>query len=364
MINKNIMYFTRTMGLGGTEKVILQLCKNFNAEFNKIIVCSSGGVHESELKKLGIKHYKIDDIENKNPISMLKTLKFICKIVKSEKIDIIHTHHRMAAFYTSILRKLIKFKFIHTSHNTFSDKKFFSRLSLKNSNIIAVGEKVKENLCGFYGLDSDKVTVIYNGIEKDNNEIVELPQIKKYRERGYFIIGNIGRLSEQKGMEYYIKAIPQVLKENNKFMFFIVGEGEDKDKLKNLVDELKINENIIFLGYRDDVTNVIKQFDLIVLTSLWEGLPLTPIEAFSLGKTVIGTDVDGTGEIINHMKNGILIKPKNVNEIAENILTLYKDRELKKYLEENAYITYEKGFSYEKFIAQYEGFYQNGVGSE
>jgi glycosyltransferase involved in cell wall biosynthesis len=357
MIDKNILYFTRTMGLGGTEKVILQLCRNFNSEFNKIVVCSIGGLHEEELKKLGIKHYKINDIENKNPINILKTFLTLKKIIKNEKIDIIHTHHRMAAFYTSILKKIMNFKFIHTVHNTFLDKKVLTKISLSTANIIAVGKKVKENLYDFYKLNSEKIEVIYNGIEKDTNEIVEVPEIKKYKEQGYFIVGNVGRLSEQKGMEFYIKAIPNILKNNDKVMFFIVGDGEDKNKLEKLVNDLNIKDNIIFLGYRNDVTNVIKQLDVVVLSSLWEGLPLTPIEAFSVGKTVIGTNVDGTPEIIRNEYNGILIESKEPIQIAEAILKLFNSKDTIKKYEQNAFKTFDNKFNLKKFNENYEQFY-------
>lgn len=358
MIERNILYFTRTMDLGGTEKIILQLCENFKDEFNNIVVCSNGGLHEEKLKKLGIKHYKVNDIENKNIINILKTFMILRKIVKNEKIDIIHTHHRMAAFYTSVLGKVMKFKFIHTAHNTFLDKKFLTRVCLCKAKIISVGQKVKENLCDFYNLNADNIDVIYNGIEKDNNKIIEIPEIKKYKDRGYFIVGNIGRLSEQKGMEYYISAIPKVLRENKKIMFFLIGDGEEKSKIQNVITDLCLENNVILLGYRKDVLNVIKQLDVVVLSSLWEGLPLTPIEAFSVGKTVIGTNVDGTTEIIKDKYNGILIEPKNSFEIAKNIVNLYENADLRYKLEKNAYETYAKKFSYENFINKYRLYYK------
>ncbi|NFE74567.1 glycosyltransferase [Clostridium botulinum] len=357
-MDKNILYFTRTMGLGGTEKVILQLCNNFKGKFKNIIVCSNGGIHEKELKKLGIKHYKINDIENKNPINIAKTFISLMKIVNTEKIDVIHTHHRMAAFYVSLLRKFKNIGFIHTAHNTFTDKKFLTNLVLRNANIVAVGKKVKENLCQFYRLNSNKIKVIYNGIEKDTNVIKEIPEIKKYKDKGYFIVGNIGRLSKQKGMEYYIEAIPNVLKNNNKVMFYIIGDGEDKEKLENLSETLGIKKNLIFLGYRNDVCNVIKQLDLVVLSSLWEGLPLTPIETFSEGKTIIATNIDGTPEIVEDGVNGLLIEVKNSISTSDNINKLCNDIELKKELEDNALKKYEEMFTIDSFIKNYKYYYK------
>lgn len=362
MENKNILYFTRTMGIGGTEKVVMQLCRYFNNKFNKIIICSNGGIHEDELQKLGIKHYKIDDIEDKNPIIIFKTLISLYKIIKNENIDIVHTHHRMAAFYSEILNKLMNFKFIHTAHNTFHNKKTLTKFALNNAEIIAVGEKVKENLLELYELDTDKINVIYNGIEKYTGEISVVPEIKKFKDKGYFIVGNIGRLSKQKGMEYYIKAIPESIKKYRKIKFYIIGDGEDKLELIKLAKELGIEDNVIFLGYRNDVINIIKQLDLIVLSSLWEGLPLTPIEAFSEGKTIIATDVDGTSEIVKDNFNGILIESKNSKEIADSIVKLYGNKEFKEKLENSALKTYKCKFTLENFVLEYKLYYYAHIG--
>ena len=79
---KNVLFIVRTMGLGGTENVVLQLCEILSAKVNKIVVCSSGGVHEKVLQEMGIKHYMLPDIASKNPIDMLKSYRVIKKIIK------------------------------------------------------------------------------------------------------------------------------------------------------------------------------------------------------------------------------------------------------------------------------------------
>ena len=171
------------------------------------------------------------------------------------------------------------------------------------------------------------------------------------------MVGNIGRLSEQKGMEYYIRAIPLVLKECNNTFFLIIGEGEDRKKLETLVKELDIEEHVQLLGYRADIQNMMSQLDLVVLSSLWEGFPLTPIEAFSVGKTIVATAVDGTMEIVEHKKNGFLIKPKNEKELAKRIIFLYQNPKVRKEMEKNALESYENRLSYDKFAEKYIKYY-------
>lgn len=355
----NILYFARTMKLGGTENVILQLCEIMRGEANKIIVCSCGGVNVKKLNAMGIKHYEIPDIEEKNMSTIVEVLRSVSGIIRKENITVMHTHHRMAAFYTRLLSLKHKFVFINTAHNTFNDKKSLTRFSYRKANLIAVGNKVKENLYEFYGLPNEQITVIHNSIIPFDGKIKPIEIIAEYRKEGYFLVGNIGRISKQKGMEYFVKAMPKVLKEYPKVKFFIVGEGEERDKIEKLINEMQLSENIILLGYREDIQNVMSQFDLIVLSSLWEGLPLTPIEAFCVGKTIIATSVDGTVEIVEDGYNGMLVEPYNSDMISDKILTLIKDKDKRNELEKNALITYRHRFDFEILKKEYLSYYKS-----
>lgn len=355
-MRKNILYFTRTMGLGGTENVVLQLCEIMKSD-NKIIVCSCGGINVQRLSEMNIKHYTIPDIENKNPRAMIKILKTLLKVIRNENIDIIHTHHRMAAFYTRIAKSIEKFTFINTAHNTFNDKKRLTRFVYKKANLIAVGKEVKRNLCEFYGMPNDQVTVIYNGIKPFDKEIQQIELIDKFISNGYYVVGNIGRLSEQKGFKYYIEAASIVLNKNDKVKFLIIGEGEERVELEERVKELNLTESIIFMGYRNDIQNIISQLDLVVLTSLWEGLPLTPLEAFSVEKAIVATAVDGTIEIVDDGVNGFLVEARNANGIAESIIKLLNDEEERKSFGKNAKEKYKAEFSFTAFCEKYKKYY-------
>lgn len=358
---QNILFLTRTMKLGGTENVILQLCDILKDKVNRIVVCSCGGVNVAKLEEMGIKHYEISDIENKHPKTILSTLHMLHKIVKEEKIDIIHTHHRMAAFYVALSGLYRKCVFINTSHNTFYNKKALTKLAYKNANLVACGEMVKKNLTDVFEFDEKKVRTITNSVCVFQEEIVPEPLITKRRTEGKFIIGNVGRLSEQKGMEYYIKAIPKVLAECPDVHFLVIGEGDDREKLEQMVLELKISDSVNFLGYRIDVQNLMSQLDLVVLSSLWEGFPLTPIEAFSVGKTIVATGVDGTLEIVQDEKNGLLVPPADENILAEKIIRVCKDKELLERMQKEAVKSYEEKLSYEVFAEKYIKLYEEKI---
>lgn len=357
--DKNILVFTRTMGLGGTENVVLMLCEILKPVVKKVVVCSCGGLNTEKLDRMGIVHYAIPDIENKSIKTIRTVSKILKKIVKEEKIDIIHTHHRMAAFYVSVLKLYKRCILVSTAHNTFKDKKFLTRYAYKHSNMIACGEMVKRNLVEHYRLNKEQVTTIHNAVKEFGQNITIDPILRSSQEEGYTLVGNIGRLSEQKGMKYFIEAIPTVLNKCPQTKFFIVGSGEKESELKELANKLNIGKSLIFMGYRPDIQNVMSQLDFIVLSSLWEGLPLTPIEAFSVKKTIVATAVDGTVEVVKDGENGLLIPPRDPETLACKIIELCQNLEFRRKLEYNAFEAYCVEFSFEHYSDRIQELYRN-----
>lgn len=349
--DQKLLFFTRTMELGGTENVILQLCEIFKPLVNKIVVCSCGGVNEKKLQEMEIKHYTIPDIEIKTPDVIFNVIKCLKKIVIMENITVIHTHHRMAAFYVRLTGLNKYCRFINTSHNTFAKKRILTRFAYKGAHLIACGEKVKRNLTDVFGLKD--VQVIHNAVKPFNGDIVIDNELKKAKDAGKFLIGNIGRLSEQKGMEYFIKSVPAVIAAHPEAQFYIIGSGKDEDRLKKMAEGLPVS----FLGYRTDIQNLMSQLDLVVLSSLWEGLPLTPIEAFSIGKTIVATGVDGTLEIVKDEENGLLVNAKDSEGIAEKINWMIEHPEERTRMEKRAKETYVEEFSFAILAQSYINYY-------
>lgn len=354
--DQNLLFVVRTMGLGGTENVVLQLCQVLHELVNKIVVCSIGGVLEKELNCMGITHYTIKDISSKNPLDFISTCFEIRRIIKKEQITIVHSHHRMAALIAEIVspRSVLK---VANAHNTFYDKRFLTRFAYKNTHIIAVGKKVKQNLIDYFGLPDKQISVIYNAVKPFDKNIDVLDVLKNEKQQGNVVIGNIGRLAPQKGMEYFIEAAKLVLKKHLNARFFIVGDGPLKDKLQEMIRQYHLEKFVYLLGYRSDIQNVMSQCDFIVLSSLWEGLPLTPIEAFSVSKTVVATSVDGTPEIVKNNENGLLVEPKNIEQLADSICYLIENNDFRVKLELRAKSTYDVNFSFNKLKENYIQYY-------
>ena len=352
-----ILHISRTMGQGGAEKVVYQLCKdNKNAE---MYVASTGGIYEEELKNNNVKHYIIPDIDKKNPFLMIKTILILNNIIKKEKIDIVHSHHRMAAFYSKIISIFNKkIKRIYTAHNVFYNKKKLLKFALKGSKIVAVGNGVKNNLSDYFEI-TENVEIIYNSIESKGKLSNPNDKIFENKNDKNIFIGTIGRLTEQKGIDIFIKSLSKNIKKNKNIYGFIIGDGEDKEKLKQLSRDLEIENNIIFLGYRKDVFEVANKMDFLVLSSRWERFPLTPIEVFSIGKTIIASNIDGNNEIVIDQHNGLLFEKDNVDELDAKIKYLINEKSKRIELEKNALNTYKEKFSYDIFLKKYNDLYSS-----
>jgi glycosyltransferase involved in cell wall biosynthesis len=141
------------------------------------------------------------------------------------------------------------------------------------------------------------------------------------------LIGNIGALVDAKGQHCLVEAIPMVLKEVPDAKFVIVGGGKLEAKLKALAAQRGVSDSVFFPGHREDIGGFLDAFDAFVLPSRMEGLNNSVIEAMMVGKPVIGTDVGGIPEIIEHEKTGLLIPPGDHAALAEAIVNIVNDSE-------------------------------------
>ena len=139
----------------------------------------------------------------------------------------------------------------------------------------------------------------------------------------------------------------------------MVGDGDMKDQSVQLAQELGIEKNVVFENFRTDVADVLYSSDIYCLPSLWEGFPIGLLEAMAMGKPVIATKVDGSGEIIQHTKNGILIDVRNVDALADAMLTLINNKNLRTVLANEARKTIVENFDVCKMTRKIEDVYAN-----
>lgn len=356
---EKILFLYKEMKVGGAEKVILDTANVLNKESNvETIIATKNSTDIGIYKKNNLKLYEVP-FNRVTPINLLKCLRKLYNICKKEKVTIIHSHHRLTTIYALIIGRVLKIKVVHTEHNVFPDK---NKINLRGKNIIAVSKNVKDNLI-LNGVKEEYITVIYNGIEV--TEEVEQKSIKDELgiDKGIFCFGVIARLSEQKGIKFLIESY-KIMKENIDSRIILIGDGELKDELKELVKLYNLEEKIFFLGQRSDVKNIIKSLDCYILPSLYEGFPVTNLEIMMNKKIVIATDVGGNSEIIKDKVNGFLIESQNKNELIEVMNYVLENKDILKEMQEEAYKTIHDKFNITNVSKEYIKYYQDLKGEE
>ncbi len=301
----------------------------------------------------------------------------ISKIISEKNIDIIHGQGSRAEFYARIATRHAKTsKYVSTiampveGYDVCSLKKrwygIFDRFSDRHVDRFVVVSAVLRNLMIHQrGIPAEKVVRIYNGIEtaiydpdKLKNQRVQIRSDFSLTENT-LLIGAIGRLVWQKGFEYFVRCIPEVIRKFPGARFLIVGDGELRTSLEQLSKELNLENSLLFTGHRNDIQNVIAALDIVVIPSILEGFPMITLEAMAMKKPIVATRIDGIVEQISDGLEGLLVPPKDPSALVEAIIKIMRDRELARPLGLTARKKVESEFSVEKMIAETEKVYQS-----
>lgn len=199
--------------------------------------------------------------------------------------------------------------------------------------------------------------VIYNSIPLDWQPQQDTPAVEPDRRDKRFIVGTVGRLTEQKGHSYLLEAIPHVLKEVPEAAFWMIGDGPLMNDLHTQARQLGIENAIQFMGKRDDVHALFDQMDLFVLPSLYEGLPTVVLESMAHQVPVLGTTIAGTRELIQHQKNGWLVPACDPQALVQAILYALRHPEERDRVAHDAWQTVQE-FRIEVAAQKYISLYQ------
>jgi glycosyltransferase involved in cell wall biosynthesis len=232
---------------------------------------------------------------------------------------------------------------------------------------MVVSDALEKIMIERHKCDPQKVVKIYNGIEIDEYRINYEEEVMHGKSRlrkelglknEVPVIGAIGRLVWQKGFEYFIEAIPNVLKKVPESMFLIVGEGELKEKLKVKSEKLKVKDSLIFTGFRDDIKKILQSIDVLVMPSLLEGLPMILLEAMAMGKPIIATDIEGIKDVLENVRTGLLVPPKDPKALADAIVDLLIHRGKAYQMGNKARTVVNEQFSVDAMVEKVEEVYQ------
>ena len=250
-----------------------------------------------------------------------------------------------------------------TWHHNFAMRNLM-RISLKNYDAVpCISEYVRERVANFMGSSRTRICTIYNGVDTDYFN----PQIdpKNLKENlgidGKKVILFVGRLVSLKGVQYLLEAMPSVLKEAREDVVLVIcGTGVKMKYLKEMTGKLDLSSNVIFAGFvpHQQLPNYYAISDICVVPSTFESLGSVILEAMSMKKPVIGSNVGGIPEIIKHDNNGLLVPPKDPSALSAAILRLFMDNGLRRRISSNGRLVVEEKFSWDKIAGQVSELYQ------
>jgi len=349
-----ILYCITRSDWGGAQVHLFDLIREMTAKGHYCVVAvGEEGELSERLNKIGIKTHLLKSLKHDiHPFKDIKGIFELRQLINEINPDFIHLHSTKAGWIGRISGLLEKKKVIFTVHGwCFTDgvtgfrkrlgKVIEKTLAPITDQIICVSDYDRQ-LALKSGVGSpEKITVVYNGV-------TQIKKVKIHRDKTEKIkVMMTARFSEQKDQETLIKAFKDI---DKVFELFLVGDGPNLEKCKDLTKELQLEERIHFLGARKDVLTLLQKMDLFVLSSNYEGLPISIIEAMSLGLPIVASRVGGIDEMIIEGVNGHLFDPKNVKMLAAVISGL-RLQEKRIEMGEQSLSRYKEQFTLEACIA-------------
>ena len=333
-----VLLLSSRLNLGGIGIYTVSLARSLKEKGVEVIVASSGGELVDSLKKRSIEHIDIPvatsaDIGLHTLISYFK----LKRVIRRDKIDIIHAQTRVTQIIAALLSKKLKIGFVTTCHGFFKQKLFRKIFPCWGKRTIAISDAVRQHLVVDMKVPKEKTALIYNGIDINRFKQRKSTEDKKLIKNDYGlkqapVIGVISRLSSVKGHKYLIAAFAKLLKDYPDLQLLIVGDGSMKylSGLKSQIKKLGIEKSIVFLGACHDTSIPLSIIDVFCLPSIQEGLGLAILEAMIMKVPVVASNVGGIYTLINHGKNGLLIPPKDEDALADAISEILLDKNLAK----------------------------------
>jgi len=303
--------------------------------FNAIFIYLSGyGDEKNLLEEAGYEVFYLSNIKRFNAFRFSILIRLV-RILKEHNVDIIHCHRHKSTVYGTVAAVLAKtpvvIAHVHgLGRSRNFRRKFINFLLFKKINrIITVANSIKKDVLGNnWSLSAEKLYVLENSVDykrfadvstskEDAKQMLGLPS-------DVFVFGMVGRLAPTKGLLYLIEAFPKVKEQKPSAHLVLLGDGPWKAELEQQASNVSCRDSIHFLGYRNNIEQLLRGMDVIVLSSVAEGMPRVILEAMAAGVPCIATEVGGIPEIISGNNVGVLVPPKDSEALAEAMIELAK----------------------------------------
>jgi len=361
----NVLHVTYDMRIGGTEQVIRNLIEAADpSEFCMSIFCVEEplGPWGEQLRASGTAIYSCP----RKPGFDLKVLKAIRKCIKESHIDVVHCHQYTPWVYGALAALGLRTKVIFTEHGRFypdsaSPKRRYINplLSYITDHITAISRATKQALVDYEYLQKSSIKVIYNGIAALPSNPAAASKLRE--ELGIppsaSVLGSIARFDPIKNHCMMLQAFRQVLDKNPDCYLLLVGDGEERANIENAIATLNLRDRVVLPGYIPQPAMWLEAMDVFLLSSFSEGTSMTLLEAMSLGKPCVVTDVGGNPEIVKEGETGRVTPNADAEAFAEGILSLLNGQTAMSVCSTNARARFLHYFASQTALEQYCALY-------
>ncbi|KMN44553.1 glycosyltransferase family 4 protein [Bacillus sp. LK2] len=346
----NILLMTDKLITGGAESYFCKLENNLQCEsFTIYTAAGDGELYQSLARK--------ENFILLSRSNHLRNIYYLRKEIYKRKIDIIHANSFRMVLYAFILQKFIKrkIKVVYTKHNvTILEKKiprvFRYLMNEYVNNIITVSEFEKNNLISIR-VAEEKIRTIYNGVD------IEKFLFQQKKKESVYKIGILARLSKEKNHQLFVK-IANVLRTRKDFLFYIAGDGPEKESIMEEIEKYGLQQSVKMLGKISEPHEFIGNMDALLLLSFREVFPMVVIEAMATGTPIVSIDVGGINEAIIDGESGVLIPEYCDYLFADALKKLQGNEEKVNDIRVNAREKAEIYFSLTKMVEETKGIYE------
>ena len=366
---------------GGAERFGVELGFQLQKLGHDVTICSffgTGGNQEAEWEKrivdAGLGLMTLQPWQGTNSFGdFLFSIITLVRACRESPPEIVHSHFQLGTFAAIALKKYLNVEVcIRTAHLASEwEKGLFGKVKSSLANYfypryldiqIGVSQEIVDALCKTYNhrMKMLPARLIYNGINIEKENLITPGQLKK---EGSYTIGSVGRLTEQKGFSDLISATAIARKKIPNLKLILIGDGELRESLQAEAKKLQIEDYVTLTGKVNNVNDYLKQIDLFISSSLWEGLPTVIMEAMLAGVPVVATSIPGSIDMVKPGINGWLASPGKPEHLAEVIVEALLDSEHRDSYRRAAAETV-KEFSLEKIAEKYQALYREIIASK
>ncbi len=309
-----------------------------------------------QLENLGIDVTVLDESKD----NFIQLRRKIVEILGGANIDIIHSHRYKENVLAALVKNRCGIKcLVQTIHGISESSRGFAMYKARAytavnrsftkryfDKIITVSNDIEQRLQK--NLPPSRLITIHNAIDPQAIKPAKTTDAIRREfniDNNTPLIGSTGRMVPVKAYDLFLKMAQVILENRPDVRFMLVGDGPLRQSLQELSVRLKIADKVIFAGFRDDIMDVMNAFDIFVISSYHEGVPMALLEVMSLKKAIISTAVGGIVEVIEDGVSGLLVKPNSVVALAEVCIEVLNNSELKSTLEDGARTRIEEEFN-------------------